>query len=135
MSIRDARRVIHNLLDDSSIVDAPTAYYALNHPAHKSHLVTRTNRAGRPRGFAGIFQTGYDLFRPMVTMRAPNHAFAADMLDELLSPGRPYLFFANLSQLPLLGDAFTIKSHRILHIYYLDSKRFKPKPTAEFQEF
>lgn len=127
MSIRDARRLIKHLLDDSSIIDAPTAYYALNHPAQRSHLVTRTNRAGRPRGFAGTFQTGYDLFRPMVTMRAPNPVIAADMLAELLTPGRPYLFFANLSQLPFLGDSFRIESQRILHIYYLDSKRFRPK--------
>jgi len=89
MTIRDQRQIIQRLLDDTSLVDAPTAYYALYHAPERSALAIRTNRAGRPLGFAGRFTTGIDLFRPLVTLHARGAEMAADLLAELLTPGRP----------------------------------------------
>lgn len=126
MSIREQRRLIRNLLDDSSVTNAPTAYYALYHDAARSALVARASEDGRPLGFVGRFQTGHDLFRPLVTMVCRNPDLAADLMSEILTPGRPYIFFANLNQLPVLGQNFQIENQKMLHIFYLDQKRFQP---------
>ncbi len=125
MSIREQRQIIRRMLDNTSVIDAPTAYYALYHDPKRSTLATRVGKDGRPLGFAGRFQTGYDLFRPLVTMRCRSAEVAADLLAEILTPGRPYIFFANLNQLPLVGGSFQIENQRILHIYYLNNPRFK----------
>ena len=125
-TIHDQRQLVQRLLDDGSIVDAPTAYYTLYHPPERSTLAVRTNRAGRPQGFAGRFMTGLDLFRPLVTMRARGPEMAADLLAELLLPGRPYIFFASADQLPLAGGSLHVENARPLRLYYLDSRRFRP---------
>ncbi|GAB4572641.1 MAG: hypothetical protein Kow0077_12600 [Anaerolineae bacterium] len=131
MSIREQRQIISRyLLDDSNIVDAPTAYYALYHDPQRSELRLKLRPSGRPDGFAGRFQTGYDLFRPLVTMRARHPEAAADLLADLLVPGRPYLFFATVNQLPLLGGSFQIETQRELLIYHLDSRLFHPRPNV-----
>jgi len=126
-TIHDQRRLIRQLLDDSSPSDAPTAYYALFHPAARSTLVTRTDAAGRVLGFAGRFQTGIDLFRPLVTLRCRSAEVAAGLLADLLQPGRPYILFASLNQFPLVGGSLQIANEQILHIYRLDIARFQPE--------
>jgi hypothetical protein len=125
MSIHDERQRVRHLLDDSSPADAPTAYYALFHPPQRSILVTRGDRQ-QITGFAGRFQTGIDLFRPLVTLRCRDAECAADLLANILVPGRPYILFANVNQLPLVGGSLDIQHHRILSIFQLDVPRFEP---------
>jgi len=127
MTIHDQRRLVRQLIDDASPTDAPTAYYALFHPAERSTLVTRTDEAGRALGFAGRFRTGLDLFRPLVTLSCQGASVAADLLSEILQPGHPYILFANLSQLPLVGGSVRILQEQVLHIYRLDVARFQPE--------
>ncbi len=115
------------LLDDSSAADAPTAYYALFHPPERSAIFTQKDRSGRVTGFAGRFQTGIDLFRPLVTLRCADADCAADVLSRALLPGRPYIFFANANQLPLVGGSLRVENERILNIYQLDVSRFSPE--------
>lgn len=126
MSIREHRKVARRLLNDSSPLDAPTAYYALFHDPRRSILATRVDERGRPLGFAGRFQTGHDLFRPLVTLRCANSGVAGSLLAEILTPGRPYILFVSAQQFPVLGDNFTIEHQRALHIYHLDRARFQP---------
>ena len=126
MSIHTQRTLVRHLLDDSSPADAPTAYYALFHDPARSALFTRTDDAGRVTGFAGVFQTGIDLFRPLVTLRCSDALCAADLLGEALTPGRPYILFASANQLPLVGGSLRVDNSRVLHIYQLDVRRFHP---------
>lgn len=134
MSIRAQRQIVQQLIEDNSIVDAPTAYYALYYDERRSTLVTSKRPSGRPQGFAGRFQTGIDLFRPLVTLRCNTAEVAADLLTEVLTPGRPYLFFANANQLPFLGGSVQVDTERILHVYYLDNRRFRPSINVMVQE-
>lgn len=127
MTIHDQRRFVRQLLDDASPSDAPTAYYALFHPPSRSTLVTRADGEGRALGFAGRFQTGLDLFRPLVTLTCRGAEVAASLLAELLQPGRPYILFASLGQLPLVGGSLRITHQQTLHIYRLDVARFQPE--------
>jgi hypothetical protein len=126
-SIHEKRQQVRRLLDDSNPADAPTAYYALFHPAARSSLVTRVNGDGRVQGFLGQFQTGIDLFRPLITLACHDAEIAADLMAEALTLGRPYILFANLNQLPLVGGSLRVDQHRTLEIFRLNVGRFQPE--------
>ena len=121
-TLREQRDLIATFVDTNSSADAPTAYYGLYHDPKRTELFTRA-----AEGFVGRFRTGVDLFRPVVCMRCLHAEPAADLLAEALTVGRPYLFFANLNQLALVGGSLTLSSERILSIYALDRTRFKPE--------
>jgi hypothetical protein len=125
-SIHEQRKLARLLLDDSSAADAPTAYYTLFYPPARSTLATQADDQGRVAGIAGRFQTGIDLFRPLITLFCRRPEVAADLLTQLLLPGRPYIFFANASQLPLVGGSLRIDNERLLQIFQLDVSRFEP---------
>lgn len=126
-TIHDQRRLVRQLIDDASPSDAPTAYYALFHPADRSTLVTRADDEGRALGFAGRFRTGLDLFRPLVTLSCRGASVAADLLAETMQPGHPYILFANLNQLPFVGGSVRIVQEQVLNIYRLEIARFQPE--------
>jgi ribosomal protein S18 acetylase RimI-like enzyme len=126
MSIHEQRALVRRLLNDSSAADAPTAYYALFYDPVRSVLFTRQDESGRVSGFVGRFQTGIDLFRPLVTLSCQNAEIAADLLAEALVPEHPYILFASLNQYPFMGGSFEIDHHRVLRIYRLDVRRFQP---------
>jgi RimJ/RimL family protein N-acetyltransferase len=125
--IHEQRKLIRHLLDDSQPADAPTAYYALFSDPKRAALFTRTNDEGRATGFVARVQTGIELFRPLVTLRCHDAECAADLLADALTPGRPYILFANLNQLPLVGGSLQVGQQRILLIYRLDPRRFAPE--------
>jgi hypothetical protein len=125
-SIHEQRTLVRRLLDDSSAADAPTAYYALFHDPFRSVLFTAQDAGGQVVGFAGRFQTGIDLFRPLVTLISQSAEIAAGLLEHALLPEHPYILFASLNQYPLVSGNFQVDSHRILHIYRLDVRRFQP---------
>jgi hypothetical protein len=125
-SIHEQRTLVRRLLDDSSAADAPTAYYALFHDPARSTLFTTQDTAGQAVGFAGRFQTGIDLFRPLITLVCQSAESAADLLAQALIPEHPYILFTSQSQYPLVGGNFEIDNHRVLHIYRLDVRRFHP---------
>ncbi len=125
-TLREQRKLIERLLDPKSPTDAPTVYYALYHDPHRSALFVRTDEEGRAVGFVGRFQTGVDLFRPVIVMRCPDAELAADLLSEALTVGRPYLFFSEAGQLPLAGASFDVANSRVLSILVLDPLRFTP---------
>jgi hypothetical protein len=125
-SIVEQRKQIERLIDRSNPEQAPTAYYALYHDALRSALFVRTDESQQPLGFVGRFQTGVDLFRPVLCMQCSQPEVAADLLHEALIVGRPYILFSNASQLPLVGGSLEIANQRTLSIYTLDPSRFTP---------
>lgn len=127
MTLSEQRRYVRALLDDASPKDAPTAYYALFHDPKRSALYTAIDDRGIPEGFVGVFQTGQDLFRPLVTMGCRSADIAEPLLEQALSPGRPYLFFANINQVPFLSAKVQLENQQVLQIYRLDVARFKPQ--------
>lgn len=134
MTILEQRRIVQHLIEDNSIVDAPTAYYGLYHAPNRSKIVTALRPSGRPMGFVGRFQTGMDLFRPVVTMHCNSAETAAALMADTLTPGRPYIFFTNANQYPYLGGSVAIQMERLLHIYYLDGSRFRPEVNVMVQQ-
>lgn len=127
MSLDMLRGAVRQLLDETSPADAPTAYYALYHDPARSKLFVHGDESGRSVGFAGVFQTGIDLFRPLLTLVCPDAACARTMLAQALMPGRSYILFARVNQLPLVRDLLRLDQVRILHILRLDLRRFRPQ--------
>ncbi len=125
-TLQEQRALIAPLLDTSSPADAPTAYYALYHDPSRSNLFVQTNAEGRATGFVGRFQTGIDLFRPIIVMRCWQPDTAAELLAQALLVGRPYLFFSNLNQLPMIGGSMQVSNERVLSVYTLDREQFTP---------
>lgn len=109
----------------SNASEAPTTYYALYHDARRSILFLGPDQSPALTEFVGRFQTGIDLFRPVIAMRCRRAESAADLLAEACVVGRPYVFFSNINQLPLLGGSMQVSNERILSIYALDPARFK----------
>lgn len=126
LPLTEAREIVRRNSDLHNPVDAPTNYYALYHPVAKSALYVKTDEARFMSGFVGTFQTGVDLFRPLVTMRTNTPEVAADLMAEALTVGRPYLLFANVNQLPLIGGSMEVANERLYSIFALDVARFKP---------
>jgi ribosomal protein S18 acetylase RimI-like enzyme len=123
-TLHEQRARIAPLLDTTSPADAPTAYYALYHDPNRSSLYVQTDAEGQAIGFVGRFQTGVDLFRPVVCLRCPTPEVAADLLAQALIVGRPYLLFSGLDQLPMVGGSMQTSNERVLSIYALDPARF-----------
>ncbi|GIV82013.1 MAG: hypothetical protein KatS3mg051_1367 [Anaerolineae bacterium] len=99
------RAAVRQVLDEADPADAPTAYYALYHDPARSKLFVHSDPTGRTLGFAGVFQTGIDLFRPSAdAAMCADAACAHSLLSEALTPGRSYILFARVNQLPLLRD-------------------------------
>ena len=126
-SVLEARKQIRRLMDDSDPADAPTAYYSLFHPPDRSTLLVHQDEGGKTTGFVGRFQTGVDLFRPLVTLKCPNPEATADLLGKALVVGRPYILFAGLNQLSMVGGLMEIENQRILRIYTIDPRYFNPQ--------
>lgn len=126
MPLSQQRTSIQSLVDTTSPADASTAYYALYHDQSRSNLFIHTDAQHKAIGFVGRFQTGLDLFRPVICMRCWQAEVAADLLADALIVGRPYILFSNLNQLPFVGGSLQITNERILSIYALDPARFKP---------
>ena len=93
----------------------------------RSTLLTHTDASGSTTGFVGRFQTGVDLFRPLVTLKCPNPESAADLFNQALVAGRPYILFAGLNQLSMVGGLMEIENQRILRIYTIDPRHFHPQ--------
>ncbi len=132
-SVHELRVLARRLLDTSSATDAPTAYYALFHDAARTALYTAEDAQGHITGFVSVCQTGLDLFRPLVTLRCLDEASAAMLLARALTPGRPYILFASMSQLPLLVAHLDVDNLRALHIYRLNPRHFRPPLSALVQ--
>lgn len=125
MSLSEQRHHVRQLLDDTSPKDAPTAYYALFHDPKRSALFTYVDDQGGVQGFVGRFQTGQDLFRPLITLNCRSSEICQYLLHQALTPGRPYLLFANLNQLAIVSDDLRLEHQQILQIYHLDTTRFR----------
>ncbi len=88
----DTRRThLRALLNDQSTADALACYYALHHSPERTELFVHWAAAdpARADGFLVRARTGLDLFRPLVTFRAPDESAAVALFREGLLVGRP----------------------------------------------
>ena len=156
MTDLDAQRTaIRSLLAPADPEDALTAYYALYHDPRRTqlalhhvpssdtspeHILSPPTRLGvnpvkgpsqRADGFVAVCQTGHDLFRPLVVVRAPNDDVLGDLLRRVLSPGRPYYLIAPPGLTRALACFLDMPRPVVNRIYRLDPARFRLAQTTE----
>jgi RimJ/RimL family protein N-acetyltransferase len=120
------RRAIRHLLSPTDPADALTSYYALWHDPQRTQLTVHHEAAGRADGFVAVCLTGADLFRPLVTLRAPDERVAGELLRAALAPNRPYQVIVPVTAASLVRTHIDVSSSRLAQIYRLDPSRFEP---------
>lgn len=117
--IDEERRAIRHLLSPIDPADALASYYALWHDPRRTSLTVHYGPAGSATGFAAVCQTGADLFRPLVTLRAPDTVALGSLLHEALVPQRPYQAVAPLALAHGLREHLAVSeasTHAILEL-------------------
>jgi RimJ/RimL family protein N-acetyltransferase len=120
------RRAIRPLLSPTDPADALTGYYALWHDPRRTQLTLHYDAQKRVDGFVTLSQTGADLFRPLITLRAPDDAAVASLLEVALTPNRPYYVIVPVTLASALRQRLEFSHSTLNRIYRLDPSRFQP---------
>ena len=124
--VNQQRRAIRHLLSPHDPADALTSYYALWHDPRRTQLTLHHNAKGRVDGFLTLSQTGADLFRPLVTLRAPNQSSVSTLVRSALVSERSYLMVVPVTLAPAVRQHLDVARSTLNHIYRLDPARFQP---------
>ncbi len=106
--------------------DALASYYALWHDARRTQITLHRDAQQRVTGYVTVSQTGVDLFRPLVTLRARDKKAVPDLLRAALSPNRPYQVTVPVALAPSLRDQMDFSRSSLNRIYILAPSRFQP---------
>jgi ribosomal protein S18 acetylase RimI-like enzyme len=130
-SLERQRAVVRPLLDEASPADALAYYYALHHSPERTELFVvpeaAETYAAPATGFLVRARTGMDLFRPLVTLRAPNAAGAQKLLTRGLLPGRPVYLTVPESHAGWVNQSLTITDAELHDILRYDPVRYQPE--------
>lgn len=124
--LNEKRRAIRHLLASDDPADAMISYYALWHDPRRTQLTLHRDDRGRADGFLTMSQTGADLFRPLITLRAPDGDSAGELLEAALIVNRPYHFVVPAPLAPAVREWLETTRWSMTRIYRLDPARFQP---------
>ena len=124
--LNEKRRAIRHLLSPADPADALTSYYALWHDPRRTQLTLHHDDQHRVDGFITVSQTGVDLFRPLVTLRAPDDTVAVQLLRTALTPDRPCYFIVPVTLTAVARSQLDPSRSSLNRIYLLDPARFRP---------
>jgi RimJ/RimL family protein N-acetyltransferase len=96
------------------------AYYALSYDERRVQLTLHVRPGGQVDGFCVVCQTGFDLFVPLVVMRAPTGA-VDELLRRALLPGRPYRVVAPISLCRGIERTMALDHLQVNNIYRFES--------------
>jgi RimJ/RimL family protein N-acetyltransferase len=125
-SLSAQRALIRPLLAPADPADAMAAYYALHYDERRVQLTLHTRPEGPVDGFAAVCQTGFDLFVPLVVLRASEDA-VDELLRQALQPGRPYTVIAPLSTRPGIERAMVLERSQVNRIYRFEGLQARPE--------
>jgi ribosomal protein S18 acetylase RimI-like enzyme len=114
-------------LDERAPADAFSVYYALHHDPARTILFLHYTPSQHADGFLVRAQTGLDLFRPVVSLRAQTETAARDLLKAGLIPQRPYYLVAPIRLAEVVHQALNLTDAETLCTYRLDPARFTPE--------
>lgn len=91
-TLPELRHQARDLLNEFDAADGLASYYALHHDPKRSALIVHRDESEQVDGFLARCQTGFDLFRPLVTLRVRGvNDPIAPLLEAGLVAGRPYV--------------------------------------------
>ena len=126
-TLESKRKTPRALLNEYDVADALASYYALHHAPGRTELFFDYNGHNELAAFLVRCQTGLDLFRPLVTMRARGSAVSPQLLRDGLLPGRPHLLVVPEMLLEKLEPYLDLTDTTRNLVLRLDPARFKPK--------
>ncbi len=128
MNLPEIRPRLQYLLDERQPTDAIESYYAFQHPDERTRIVLLPPEASRPEGYITFSQTGFDLFRPMVTWRLPlaDLERSTDFIYQTLTPEMPVILLTPTDYLPLVRTWFEVQREETLQVLVLDRGRYEP---------
>jgi len=126
MTLYADRQAIAPLLRTHSPADALAAYYALRHSELRTHIVVHRDERNTPDGFMAVCRTGFDLFQPLVVMRAPTDAVAAWLLRNGLSPTRSYHIVVPPSLAPAIEANMNVQAAETYLVCEAHRSNFTP---------
>lgn len=124
--LNEKRRTIQPLLSPTAPADALASYYALWHDPRRTQLTVHYDAQRRADAFLAVCQTGADLFRPLVVLRAPGETVAVELLSAALTPHRPYLVLVPVALAPAVRETMGLTRVIQARLYCLDPSRFEP---------
>ena len=124
--LNEKRRAIRPLLAPTDPADALTSYYALWHDPRRTQLTLHRDKRGTVDGFIAVCQTGVDLFRPLVTLRAPDEQAAVSLLSTAMAANRPYQILVPITSASAVRSRLRMSRSAVLQIYRLDAASFQP---------
>jgi hypothetical protein len=120
------RDFLRTLLEARRPGDAMVSYYALEYSASKTKIWVHHSPEGRRDGFLIRAQTGQDLFRPWVSLRAPGSAAAAELLQAAFPSPAPVIFSMPESLGLWVLPHLTVDPPTRLLLYRLNPARLEP---------
>lgn len=128
MNLPEIRQRLRHLLDERHPGDAIESYYAFHHPDNRTQIVLEPTASDHPRGFITLAQTGFDLFRPMVTWRLPLEDLeqSTAFIYQTMTPGMPIILLTPPTYLPLVHTWFTVEREEMTNLLSLDQSRYEP---------
>ncbi len=127
LAVKRTRLQRANLLSLTAPRDALTAYYALYHDPKRTQLWLHEDRAGRIDGFIAVCQTGFNLFRPTVVLRAPGFETVTRQSRQALQPGRPYYIVTTPCLRPAVQAIMRLEQEEQNRVYRFDPARYRPE--------
>jgi ribosomal protein S18 acetylase RimI-like enzyme len=124
--LNEIRRLIRPLLSPGDPADALVSYYALWHDPRRTRLTLHRDAHGKVDGFLVVAQTGADLFRPLVTLRAPGPEAVATLLADALAPHRPYHIIVPVRLASAVRDHLHLEKSALTRLYVLEPSHFQP---------
>lgn len=125
------RDEIRDLLNEFDPADALASYYALQYSPNRTQLFLHREADGMVDGFLVRCQTGFDLFRQLVTMRVRgSNDPLPDLLEEALVAGRPYLMIIPTGLVKRVQEHVILTDEVESHVLRLDPARFRPEINA-----
>ncbi len=127
-TLQQLRSQARDLLNEFDAADGLATYYALHHDPSRSALFVHRDPGGIVDGFLARCQTGFDLFRPIVTLRVRGLGDPVpDLIKAALTPGRPYLLIVPEMLAERISPHVALSERTRNRIMRLDPSRFRPE--------
>lgn len=129
-TLNTLRHQARDLLNEFDAADGLATFYTLHYDSTRTTLYVHRDSQSQMDGFLVRCQTGFDLFRPLITMRLRGESAIAPLIEQAMQLGRPYLLIMPAPLLDRARPFVTLSDMSRNRLYRMDARRFKPEMNA-----